>query len=437
MAKEVVTMSKMEKLFRKFNHEGKRVLVYNIHPNSKLVLNDINYNEINTWIKNLRPGQNIIIRLYDCSGEDYMEDTCITIKVYSNNNYRRFSFKVYYMNGKENVIHPMMVESQGHSYELKFNDESVKYGMRWNMRTAIENVLHMCYTHIYDYSIMPVVVIDDAKPQNMQKAVDKFIGNIQANYESPRSCMFMVKSIIQSSVIVTVCPSYANITVRDYHHNISINYPLFPVPVERKAISVIHPRPIFKLIDMIVIKAYLCGLYRRRLENKYALGQLIQGTGHSRYKVESNPEMREVAYYTDYCAENLAKMFIDRFKEVVAPFWTNMFRYEYVFYAYDERRLTGYTMKIGVLTFKDYALVYAYETKENYNRTVSICSKVVSPFFPVYEEITSDFIRERGSATRSGISTNLMANEVSGYIIRWLGAAKGEFKRKQRVLEIK
>ena len=422
MAKKVDMVARVWNMIYKYSPKQGSLQQYSVNrsPKDKFIFN-VNYHKINMSIKHLKTGQTVVIRFYDYTNDDYKEDAFVVIKAYNHRDYRRFSMKVFYMNNKENVIHPMMLEAMSHSYELKFNDKSIKYGMGWSLRNAIENVLHMCYTYIYDYCVLPIVVINDKKPQKMEDAVDKFIDHIQSNYTSSRSYSFMVESVPNAAVTVTVCPSYANITVHD--KGVAINYPLFPVPVERKRILVSHPQPIFKLVNMILTKTYTSGLYRRRFKNQYALDKTIQGTSHSRYNVKSNPETKEVAF-ADYTEENLAKMFTERIQEVAAPFWSNMFRYEYAFHTHDENSV-GYTMKIGVLMFKDYAMVYAYEMRDGHNRAVSICSKIVSPIVSnAHDEFTSDYISERYNSMSSSVNTESIATAIAGYARKWLGKAR-------------
>ena len=402
----------------------------NSSPKNKFIIN-VDYHIINTNIKHLNPGQTAVIRFYDYTNDDYKEDVYIVIKAYMHRDYRRFSMKVFYMNSKENVIHPMLLEAMGHSYELKFNDESIKYGMGWSIRNAIYNVLHMCYAYIYDYCMLPIVVINDKKPQRMKDAVDRFINKIQTNYESPHSCTFMVESVSNVAVTVTVCPSYANITVHDKDLLcifFNINYPLFPIPAERKRILVSHPQPIFKLVNMILTKTYTSGLYRRRFRSQYVFGKLIQGTGHSRYNVKSNPETKEVTF-ANYTEENLAKMFTERLQEVAFPFTANLFRYEYAFLTHDKNSV-GYTMKIGVLMLKDYAAVYAYEMRDGHNRAVSICSKIVSPIISnIPDEFTSTFIsKHHSNSMSSGVNTESIATAIAEYARKWLGKARANIK---------
>ena len=410
----------------------------NSSPKNKFIIN-VDYHIINTNIKHLNLGQTAVIRFYDSNikhlnlgqtavirfydytNDDYKEDAYIVIKAYKHRDYRRFSMKVFYMNSKENVIHPMLLEAMGHSYELKFNDESIKYGMGWSIRNAIYNVLHMCYAYIYDYCMLPIVVINDKKPQRMKDAVVRFIDKIQTNYESPRSCTFMVESVPNATVTVTVCPSYANITVHD--KGVVTNYPLFPIPAERKRILVSHPQPIFKLVNMILTKTYSSGLYRRRFRSQYVFGKLIQGTSHSRYNVKSNPETKEVTF-ANYTEENLAKLFTERLQEVAFPFTANLFRYEYAYLTHDKNSV-GYTMKIGVLMLKDYAAVYAYEMRDGHNRAVSICSKTVSPIISnIHDEFTSTLISEHHNAISSGVNTELIATVIAEYARKWLGKAR-------------
>ena len=417
----MVKETMMQKMVNKFRQERKPILEYNIRPNHKLILADINYNEINTWIHDLMPGQNVIIRFYDYNTENYvMEDACITIKAYSNLIYRKFSLKVFYMNSKENVIHPMMVESMGHSYELKYNDESIRCGMGWGIRNAIENVLHMCYTNIYDYSVTPAVVIDDTVPNKMEEAVDKFIYKVRDSHESPHIYVFRAKSARYTYVMVNICPSYANITVAYCRNGTTINYPLFPVPVERKAL-VSYPEPVFKLVDMIFTRAYTVGgLYRRRYNTQYALSHLLPGIGDVYHKVETNPETEEIPF-DDYTAKSMAMKFTTRLQNIASPFLTNQFRYEYAFNTHADHQ-KGYTMKIGALIFKDYAVIYAFETDNMRNITTAVYSKVISP--TISDWFDSDFIPEQSKATSIGISTKMIVDEVGEYVEKWMMEAK-------------
>lgn len=422
MAKKVDMAAKVWNMIYKYSSKQGPLQQYSVNrsPKDKFIFN-VNYHKMNLQIKHLQPGQTAVIRFYDYTNDDYKEDAHIVIKAYKQQDYRRFSMKVFYINSKENIIHSMLIEAMGHSYELKFNDESIKYGMGWSLRNAIYNVLHMCYTYIYDYRMLPIVVINDKKPQRMKDVVDRFIDKIQSNYESQHSCTFMVDSVPNAFVTVTVCPSYANITVHD--KRVVINYPLFPIPVERKRILVSHPQPIFKLVNMIVVKAYMSGLYRRRFRSQYVLGKLIQGTGHSRYNVKSNPETKEVTF-ADYTENNLAKLFIERLQEVASPFTANLFRYEYAFHTHDENS-AGYTMKIGALMLKDYAMVYAYEMRDGHNRAVSICSKIVSPIVSnVHDEFTSDYINEQRNTMNSGANTESIATAIAEYARKWLEKAR-------------
>ena len=153
------------------------------------------------------------------------------------------------------------------------------------------------------------------------------------------------------------------------------------------------------------------------------MDKAIQGTGHSRYNVKSNPETKEIAF-ADYTEENLAKMFTERIQEVAAPFWSNMFRYEYAFHTHDENS-AGYTMKIGALMLKDYAMVYAYEMRDEHNRAASICSKIVSPIVSnVHDEFTSDYISECHNTMSSGANTESIATAIAEYARKWLGEAR-------------
>lgn len=422
MAKKVDMLARVWNMIYKYSPKQEPLQQYSVNrsPKDKFIFN-VNYHKINTSIKHLKLGQTMVIRFYDYSNDDYKEDAHVVIKTYKHRDYRRFSMKVFYMNNKENVIHPMMLEAMSHSYELRFNDKSIKYGMGWNLRNAIENVLYMCYTYIYEYYMFPIAVINDKKPQRMNDEVDRFIDKIQSNYKSSHSYVFMVESVPNAAVTVTVCPSYANITVHD--KGVAINYPLFPIPVERKRILVSHPQPIFKLVNMILTKTYKSGLYRRRFKNQYALDKAIQGTGHSRYNVKSNPETKEVVF-ADYTEKNLAKMFTERIQEVAAPFWSNMFRYEYAFHTHDENS-AGYTMKIGALMLKDYAMIYAYEMRDGHNRAVSICSKIVSPIVSnTHDEFISDYINEQHNTMNSGVNTELIVTAIAEYAKEWLGKAR-------------
>ena len=107
---------------------------------------------------------------------------------------------------------------------------------------------------------------------------------------------------------------------------------------------------------MIFTKAYTVGgLYRRRYNTQYALSHLLPGIGDMYHKVETNPETEEIPF-DDYTAKSMAAKFTTRLQNIASPFMTNQFRYEYAFNTHTDHQ-KGYTMKIGALIFKDYAVI--------------------------------------------------------------------------------
>ena len=382
---------------------------------------NVDYKEINDLIKGLKPGKNIVIRFFNYTDKEYLENAYVTIKPYKHYGYRRFAMKAYYVNSKDNKIQQSLIECMGHSYELKFNSESVKWGMRWSIRNAIQNTLHICYSHIYDYPVNRVIVFDDSSLFDMQDAVDKFINQVKDNYESPRSQMFVAENYPRINVVVTIRPSYANIKVSDHYNKEFINYPLYPIAASRKAISVSHPKPICKLINMIITKAYLDGLYSHRYETQYVFSQLLPGIDHVHYKVQTNPET-EVIQYADYTVENMTKKFVERLHATAAPFVANMFRYEYAFSTMKKHK--GYVMKIGVLIIRDFAAIYAFETPDDSDKTVAVYSKVISDIPDGFNNV---LIHEHSKPTSSGINVHKLVDLVGEYVESWMKKAKDSY----------
>lgn len=412
---------KMWKEMFKYSPDIKPFQQYNVHKKSHFkTYFDVDYKEINDWIKKINIGQDILIRFFDYIDEEYKENACVVIKTYKHYGYRRFSMKVYYTNSKEKKVHQLLIECMGHSYELKFNDESVKWGMGWSIRNAIENTLHICYSHIYDYPAMPVIVFNDNSLVEMQEAVDKFIKQIKDNYDNPHSQMLVAKSYPRINVMVNVRPSYANIKVTDHYRNTINNYPLYPIAASRKAISFSHPQPIYDLVKKLIIASYTSGLYRRRYETQYALSQLLPGMNHVHYKVKTNPET-EVIPYADYTVENMVKKFIERFHDTAAPFLANMFCYEYAF-STQMKKNKGYMMKIGALIFREYAAIYAFEAPDDSDRTIAAYSKVISN-----DGFSGTFIREYSKLTSSRVMVTDIVNAVGEYITKWMNEANITF----------
>lgn len=370
----------------------------------------IDFHEVNTLIRHLKPKQAIVLRFYDYADIRFKEDAYVVIKSYKQFSKRRFSMKVFYTNSYKKAIFPMMIECLGHSYELTYNDDSVQYGMRWHIRNAIENALHMCYTHIYDFCMLPTVTFDDTITSSTLDVVNTFIDKASANCESPRSQMFVPLTRPNSSVTVNIRPSFANIIVREQDKD-PINYPLFPLAF-RDRIRITHSYPIFKLVNQIMLMAYVGGLYRRNMQSKYTLFNLIPGN-YIHHALGSNPETEEITL-DDYWVETLSMKFAKKLQEI-PPFVSNLFRFEHAFHLHDTNPSLRFTLKIGIVTFKDFTAIYAYETSE-YTVT-AIYGKVISRNG---NDIGFDFIPERRLPTRSGISTKLIVNKVTDSVKDWM-----------------
>ena len=136
--------------------------------------------------------------------------------------------------------------------------------------------------------------------------------------------------------------------------------------------------------------------------------------------METNPETEEIPF-DDYTAKSMAMKFTTRLQNIASPFLTNRFRYEYAFNTHADHQ-KGYTMKIGALIFKDYAVIYAFETDNMRNITTAVYSKVISPTISDWFE--NDFIPEQSKATSIGISTKTIVDEVGEYVEKWMMEAK-------------
>lgn len=394
------------------NHKSFRQ--YNLRKDKDV---HIDFHEVNTLIRHLKPKQAIVIRFYDYADARFKEDAYVVIKSYTQFTKRRFSLKVFYNNSYENEIQPMMVECLGHSYELKYNDESSKHGMRWYIRNAIENTLHMCYTHIYDFCMLPMVTFDDTVVSNTLDVVDKFIDKAAANDESPRSQKFVPLTRPNSSVTVLLRPSCANILVRENGKE-PVNYPLFPIAF-RDRVQITHSYPIFKLVNQIMVMAYVSGLYRRNMQTAYTLFNFVPAINRTYYALHRNPEMEEVTI-NEYTAETLATKFAKKLQEI-PPFDSNLFRFEYAFHIHDVKPSMRYTLGIGIVVFKDFTAIYAYETPGHTN-TASY-GKVITRNS---RDMGFDFIREYRGPGRSGISTKMIVNVVTESVREWMRETKND-----------
>lgn len=368
----------------------------------------VDFHEINTMIQNLKPKQAIIVRFYDYADTNFKEDAYVVIKSYTHFTKRRFSMKVFYTNSQEKKIHSMVIECLGHSYELKYNDETAKCGMRWSIRNAIENTLHMCYTHIYDFCMLPTVIIDDRVVSNTLNIVDKFIDQAIANYDSPRSQKFIPVTKPNSSITVNLRPSCANIIIKENGKEL-IDYPLFPIGFRSR----MQVNSTSKLAHRIMVMAYTNGLYRRIKQTNFTLLNLIPSINGECYVLHSNPEMEEVTP-DDYTAETLSMKFAKRLQEI-PPFISNLFRFEYAFQMYDSKLSVRYTLGIGIVVFKDFIAIYAYETSGH--TKVSTYGKIIT------RNSNDDefaFIRECRLPNCSGISTKIIVDKVSESVREWM-----------------
>ena len=133
----------------KYAPEPKENEKYNVKVTKRKTKFDIDYDKINEMIKTLKPKRAIRLRLYDHSSKNYHEDVDLVIKAYTHFNRKLFSMKVFYVNNKENIIHPMMVEYMGRPYEAEFIANSTQFGMKKNMNEAIAKILSMCHKHFY------------------------------------------------------------------------------------------------------------------------------------------------------------------------------------------------------------------------------------------------------------------------------------------------
>ena len=376
----------------------------------------IDFHEVNTLIRHLKPKQAIVLRFYDYADRRCKEDAYVVIKSYNQFTKRRFSMKVFYVNNQMKEIHPMMVECLGHSYELKYNDESTKCGMRWYIRNAIENTLHMCYTHIYDFCMLPTVTFDDMTVSNTLDIVDKFIDKTAANYESPRSQKFVPLTHPNSSVTVFIRPSCANILVRENGKE-PVNYPLFPIAF-RDRIQITHSYPIYKLVNQIMVMAYMSGLYRRSMQIVFTLFNFVPAINHPCCVLQNrNPEMEEVTL-NDYTVENLAMKFVNKLQKI-PPFVSNLFRFEYAFHIHGTKPSMRYTLGIGIVAFKDFTAIYAYESNSRINTT--LYGKVITRNA---NDTGFDFIHEQCTSERSGISAKMIVDKVSESVREWMCESK-------------
>ena len=395
------------------NHKSFRQ--YNLRKDKDV---HIDFHEVNTLIRHLKPKQAIVIRFYDYADVRFKEDAYVVIKSYTQFTKRRFSFKVFYSNSYENEIQPMMVECLGHSYELKYNDESSKHGMRWYIRNAIENTLHMCYTHIYDFCMLPTVTFDDTVVSNTLDVVDKFIDKAAANDESPRSQKFVPLTRPNSSVTVFLRPSCANILVKENGKE-PVNYPLFPIAF-RDRVQITHSYPIFKLVNQIMIMAYVSGLYRRTMQTMFTLFNSVPIINRTCYVLQNrNPEIEEVTL-NDYTVENLTMKFVKKLQEIL-PFVSNLFRFEYAFHVHGTKPSLRYTLGIGIVAFKDFTAIYAYETNGHSNTTSY--GKVITRNS---RDMGFDFIREFRAPDRSGISAKMIVDKVRESVREWIQGSKND-----------
>lgn len=415
MAKAKDMVHEMWVMISKYCPNHKSFRQYNLRKGEDV---HIDFHEVNTLIRHLKPKQAIVLRFYDYADVRFKEDAYVVIKSYTQFTKRRFSLKVFYTNNQVKEIHPMMVECLGHSYELKYNDESAKCGMRWYIRNAIENTLHMCYTHIYDFCMLPTVTFDDTVVSNTLDVVDKFIDKAAANDESPRSQKFVPLTRPNSSVTVFLRPSCANILVRENGKE-PVNYPLFPIAFTDR-VQVTHSYPIFKLVSQIMVMAYVSGLYRRSMQTMFTLFNLVPTINRTAYVLhDRNPEIEEVTL-NDYTVENLATKFVKKLQNI-PPFVSNLFRFEYAFHVHDAKPSLRYTLGIGIVAFKDFTAIYAYETNGRANTTSY--GKVITRNS---NDSGFDFIREFRSPDRSGISAKMIVDKVGETVREWMQGSKND-----------
>ena len=378
----------------------------------------VDFHEVNALIKNLKPKQAIIVRFYDYADENFKEDAYVVIKSYNHFTKRRFSLKVFYTNSQEKKIHQMFIERLGHSYELKYNDESVKSGMRWYIRNAIENTLHMCYTNIYDFCMLPTVTFDGTEVSGTLDVVNKFIDKATANGESPRSQTFVPLTRPNSSVTVFLRPSCANILVRENGRE-PVSYPLFPL-ASTDRVHTTHSYPIFKLVNQIMVMAYLSGLYRRNMQTMFTLSNFIPTINRTCYVLHNrNPEIEEVTL-NDYTVENMAMKFVKKLQNI-SPFVSNLFRFEYAFHIHDIESSMRYTLGIGIVAFKDFTAIYAYETNGHIN--TAYYGTVITRNS---RDMGFDFINEFRASDRTGISAKTIVDKVRESVREWMCETKND-----------
>ena len=106
--------------------------------------------------------------------------------------------------------------------------------------------------------------------------------------------------------------------------------------------------------------------------------------------------------------------FAKRLQEI-PPFISNLFRFEYAFQMYDSKLSVRYTLGIGIVVFKDFIAVYAYETSGH--TKVSTYGKIIT------RNSNDDefaFIRECRLPNCSGISTKIIVDKVSESVREWM-----------------
>ena len=174
-----------------------------------------------------------------------------------------------------------------------------------------------------------------------------------------------------------------------------------------------------KLVNQIMVMAYVSGLYRRTMQTMFTLFNSVPTINRTCYVLQNrNPEIEEVTL-NDYTVENLAMKFVKQLQNTL-PFVSNLFRFEYAFHVHDKPSLR-YTLGIGIVAFKDFTAIYAYETNGRTN-TTSYGNVITRNS----RDMGFDFIREYRGPSRSGISAKMIVDKVRESVREWMQGSKND-----------
>ena len=105
----------------------------------------------------------------------------------------------------------------------------------------------------------------------------------------------------------------------------------------------------------------------------------------------------------------------------ISPFVSNLFRFEYAFHIHDIESSMRYTLGIGIVAFKDFTAIYAYETNGRIN--TAYYGKVITRNS---RDMGFDFINEFRASDRTGISAKTIVDKVIESVREWMCETKND-----------